>query len=57
MKNSFFEFISYGIFTPIIYLIYFISAVLFTFLFGLPFAIGIYFINMATNLIFKQMNI
>jgi hypothetical protein len=57
MNNSFFEFISYGIFTPIIYLIYFISAVLFTFLFGLPFAIGIYFINMATNLIFKQMNI
>jgi hypothetical protein len=26
-------------------------------LFGLPFAVGIYFINMATNLIFKQMNI
>jgi len=57
MNNKFFEFISYGIFTPIIYFIYFIAAILFTFLFGLPFAIGIYLINMATNLIFEQINI
>jgi len=57
MKNSFFEFISYGIFTPVIYFIYCIAAILFTFLFGLPFAIGIYLVNMATNLIFQQMNI
>ena len=57
MNKGFFEFISYGIFTPIIYAIYFLAAVIFTFLFGLPFAVGIYFINMATNLIFKQMNI
>ncbi len=57
MDNKFFEFIYYGIFTPIIYFIYFIAAILFTFLFGLPFAIGIYLLNMATNLIFKQINI
>lgn len=56
MKNSFIEFISYGLFTPIIYLIYFLAAVLFTFIFGLPFAVGIYLINMATNIIFEQLN-
>lgn len=57
MVNKFLEFVSYGIFTPVIYFIYFIAAILFTFLFGLPFAIGIYLINMATNLIFEQINI
>ena len=55
MKNNFFEFLSYGLFTPIIYLIYFLAAVLFTFIFGLPFAVGIYLVNMATNIIFEQL--
>lgn len=56
MKNNLFEFFSYGIMTPMIYLTYSVAAILFTFIFGLPFAIGIHLINMATNIIFEQLN-
>lgn len=47
------EFISMGFFTPIIYSIYAIVTILFTFLFGLPVAFGIYLIQMAMDLLIK----
>lgn len=50
--NKFLEFISYGIITPILYLIYTLIVVLFTFMFLLPFVIGIYFIQEFMNLVF-----
>ena len=43
--NKILEFIAYGIATPIIYTIYAVIVILFTFMLGLPFAIGIYFIQ------------
>jgi hypothetical protein len=50
--NRFIEFISYSIVTPIMYAIYSIFAILFTFALGLPVAIGIYFIQMFIRWIF-----
>ena len=50
--QKFIEFISMGLFTPIAYLIYALFTILFTFMIGLPIAIGIYFIEMAMNFLF-----
>ncbi len=50
--DKFIEFISMGIFTPVVYVIYAVFTVLFTFLMGLPIAIGIYLIQMALNWLF-----
>lgn len=47
MANKFIEFIATGILTPVIYLAYSIVVILLTFLFGLPIAIGFYFIELA----------
>lgn len=49
--NKFIEFISFGIVTPLIYVVYSIIAILGTFVFGLPIAIGIYLIKMAMDFI------
>jgi hypothetical protein len=51
--NKFFEFLSIGIATPILYAIYSLAAILFTFVIGLPVAIGIYLIKMAMDFLFK----
>lgn len=51
-SNKFFEFLSIGIITPIMYIMYMIFTILFTFVLGLPIAIGIYLIKLAMNLIF-----
>lgn len=50
--QKFFEFLSIGIVTPFAYLIYAAIIVVFTFLLGLPFAIGIYFIQMFMSFLF-----
>ena len=47
--DKFIEFISMGIFTPVVYLVYAVFAILFIFLMGLPIAIGIHLIQMALN--------
>lgn len=47
--NKFFEFLSIGIVTPILYIIYAVVTILFTFILGLPFAIGIYLIKLAMD--------
>jgi hypothetical protein len=46
------DFLSYSIITPIVYLVYAVFAILFTFALGLPIAIGIYFIQMFIHWIF-----
>lgn len=46
------EFLYIGVVTPFLYLIYALFAILFVFIIGLPFAIGIKFIEMAMNLLF-----
>lgn len=51
MMNKFFEFLSIGIVTPIIYLIYCGAVILTTFVFGLPIAVGLYLIQVAMNLL------
>lgn len=51
--QKFFEFLSMGIVTPLIYLVYAFFAVAFTFLLGLPIAIGIHFIKMFINFLFQ----
>ena len=53
MNNSFFEFLSWGIATPIIYLFYFVFAVLTTFIIGVPIAVGIRLVMMAVDSIFS----
>lgn len=53
VMNKFFEFLSVGLSTPIIYLIYATIAVLFTFILGFPIAIGIYLIRLAMDFLFK----
>jgi hypothetical protein len=50
--NKLIEFLSYGIATPIMYAIYSIFVILFTFALGLPIAIGIYFIQIFIRWIF-----
>lgn len=50
--QKFFEFLSFGIITPFIYLIYSAIVIALTFLIGLPLAIGIYFIEMFINFLF-----
>jgi hypothetical protein len=52
-ENKFFEFLSIGIITPILYVIYSVVTVLFTFMLGLPIAIGVYLIKLAMNFIFN----
>jgi hypothetical protein len=51
--NKFFEFLSIGIVTPILYIFYSFVTILFTFILGLPIAIGIYLIKLAMDLLFK----
>jgi len=51
MMNKFFEFLSIGVVTPIIYLVYCGAAILTTFVFGLPIAVGLYLIQVAMNLL------
>jgi len=53
--NKFIEFISAGIFTPLIYIIYSIIAILSTFVFGLPIAFGIYLIQLAMSFIIGRL--
>lgn len=53
MSDSFFEFLSWGIVTPLMYLLYFVFAVLATFIIGLPIVVGIRLIVMAVDLIFS----
>jgi hypothetical protein len=52
LSNKFFEFISIGIVTPFIYLFYCVITILFTFILGLPIAIGLYLIKFAMDFIF-----
>lgn len=47
--NKFFEFIAIGIMTPIVYVIYAVFTILFTFVLGFPIAIGIYLIKLAMD--------
>jgi hypothetical protein len=51
--DKFFEFLSIGVMTPVMYLIYAFFIIIFTFALGLPIAIGIYFIQMFINWIFQ----
>lgn len=51
--NKFFEFLSIGIVTPFLYLFYSVVTVMFTFILGLPIAIGIYLIKLAMDFLFK----
>lgn len=51
--NKFFEFLSIGIATPILYIFYSFVTILFTFIAGLPIAIGIYLIKLAMDFLFK----
>jgi len=53
MRDSFFEFLSWGIVTPLMYLFYFVFAVLATFIIGVPIAVGIKLTVMAVDLIFS----
>ncbi len=53
VTNKFIEFLSIGIFTPFVYAFYSAITIVCTFLIGLPIAIGIYFIQLAMNLIFS----
>ena len=50
--NKLLEFIGYGIVTPIVYLIYALVVIIFTFMFALPFVIGIYLIQLFMDWIF-----
>lgn len=50
--NKFFEFLSIGIITPIVYCIYVVFTILFTFILGFPIAIGIYLIKLAMDFCF-----
>ncbi len=51
MMNKFFEFLSIGIVTPILYLIYCGAVILTTFVLGFPVAVGLYLIQLAMNLL------
>lgn len=51
--DKFFEFLSIGIATPILYVFYSVVTILFTFILGLPIAIGIHLIKLAMDFIFK----
>lgn len=51
--NKFLEFLSVGIFTPFAYVMYSAIVILFTFLLGLPIAIGIRVIQLTTNWLFN----
>jgi len=52
MLNKFFEFIGVGIITPIIYLVYAITAIISVFLLGVPIGIAFYFIDLVVKQIF-----
>ena len=51
--DKFFEFLYMGVVTPILYLIYVIFMVIFTFALGFPIAVGMHFIQMFINWIFQ----
>ena len=51
--NKFFEFLSIGIVTPVLYVVYCVVTILFTFILGLPIAIGFYLIKLAMDFIFN----
>ncbi len=51
--NKFFEFLAIGIVTPIIYIIYSLFVIVFTFILGFPVAVGIYLIKLAMDFLFK----
>jgi hypothetical protein len=53
MLDKIFEFISIGIMTPIVYVFYAIVAIMFTFIFGFPIAVGIRLISIALDVFFK----
>lgn len=53
LLNKFFEFLAIGIVTPIIYIFYSLVVIVFTFIIGLPIAIGIYLIKMAMDFLFN----
>lgn len=50
--NKVTEFIAIGIVTPFIYIFYSLIVILFTFILGFPFAIGIYLIKLAIDTLF-----
>jgi len=50
--NKVSEFITMGILTPFVYAFYALVVILFTFILGLPVAIGIYLINLFMGFIF-----
>jgi hypothetical protein len=52
MNNKLIEFLSVGLITPVMYVIFALSVILTTFLIGLPIGIGIYLIDMAIKNIF-----
>lgn len=52
MRDKLIEFLSAGLLTPILYLIYALSVILTTFVLGLPIAIGIYLIDLAIKNMF-----
>lgn len=52
MRDKLIEFLSVGLLTPIIYLLFALSVILTTFVLGLPVAIGIYLIDLAIKNIF-----
>lgn len=53
LMDKFFEFLAIGLITPIIYIFYSLVVILFTFILGLPIAVGIYLIQLAMDLLFK----
>lgn len=52
MRDKLIEFLSAGLLTPILYLIFALSVILTTFVLGLPIAIGIYLIDLAIKNMF-----
>jgi hypothetical protein len=54
MSNKFFEFFATGLLTPVMYLVYSLFTILATFVLGLPVAVGIYFIQLAMNLLLSN---
>jgi hypothetical protein len=54
MIQKFFEFLAIGVVTPVIYLVYCGAAILTTFLFGFPVAVGIYLIQVAMDLLLSN---
>jgi hypothetical protein len=49
------DFLLIGLFTPVLYFLYFILCVLFTFLFALPFVFAFRLVNMAVDILFSAL--